>query len=224
MKLTPIFIINILILLIVSSCKKEEITSPVFAGIYNDSLFYHEFIPPWEITLQTDTLKNIKNGIDSIDIDLDGSFDMIIRQRIFLDYTDNYNRSYLKEDNFPYIGLKAKNDFEVAYQWLEVNVGQGYFNSISLVDALPYKTRIDKIDNWCDSGVSAYFGSQNGQIWLWGAPRSVFWTFGTWYSMTNTETYVGIRKKTSMGYKFGWIKFKVYSRDKFEILGYAIEY
>jgi hypothetical protein len=224
MKLTPVLIVNILILLILSSCKKEEITFPVFAGIYNDSLFYHEFNPPWEITLQTDTLKNIKNGTDSIDMDRDGSFDLIVRQRFFLDYTDNYNPGYLKEDNFPYIGLRAKNDFDVAYQWMKVNVGQGYFNSISLVDALPYKTRIDQIKNWCNSSVSYYFGSENGQIWLWGAPPSIFWTFGPWYSMTNTETYVGIRKKANGKYKFGWIKFKVTSRDQFEILSYAMEH
>ena len=56
-----------------------------------------------------------------------------------------------------------------------------------------------------------------------GAPPSVFWTYGSWYVMTNTETYVGIRKTTDTGYKFGWIKFKVYSRDNFEILSYGIE-
>ncbi len=216
--------LSIIFLLLLCSCDKEkEERIPVMAGTSNNDMLYYEYNPPLELQLQLYTLKKIKLGIDSIDIDLDGNFDIIINQRIFLDWSDDFNRSYLEKDNFPFIGLRLKNGFEVAYKWIEVNVGQGYFNSISLVDALPYEARVDKIDNWCDSSVSSYFGSQNGQIWLWGAPPSTFWTYGTWYGMTNRETYLGIRKKTNSEYKLGWVKIKVFNHDKFEILSYTIE-
>ena len=110
MKLPHILLLSFLFLLILSSCKKdEEITSPIFAGVYNDSMLFHEFNPPLQIQLQTDTLKNIQYGIDSIDIDLDGSFDIHINQRIYIDWSDNFNRNYLEKDNFPFIGLRLNN-------------------------------------------------------------------------------------------------------------------
>jgi hypothetical protein len=228
MKIPFILILNILFLLILSSCRKveiEEITSTVFAGIYNDSMLYHEFNPPWQITLQTDTLKNIQYGIDSIDIDLNGSFDIFIIQRIYLDWTDDFNWTSLEEDNFPYNGLRFKNNFEVAYRKIPVNVGKGEINNIPMVDTLAYESRIDRLKNWHDSKMdnNSYMGFYNGSIWLWGAAPSLFWNYGIWYSITNKYIYIGIRKNTDTGYKLGWIKVKVYSRDKFEIMSYAIE-
>ena len=63
MRLRYYLILNILFLLFLSSCEKddtEEITSPVFAGVYNDSMLFYEFNPPLQIQLQTDIQKNIQ--------------------------------------------------------------------------------------------------------------------------------------------------------------------
>jgi hypothetical protein len=225
MKLIHILLLNILILLLLNSCKKDEIATPIFAGVYNNSMLFHEFNPPFQIQLQTDTLKNIQYGNDSIDIDLDGSFDIFIIQRIYLDWTDGFNWMSLEEDNFPYNGLSFKNNFEVAYRKIPVNVGKGEINNIPMVDTLAYGSRIYRLKNWHDSkmGKNSYAGFYNGSIWLWGAAPSIFWNYGIWYNITNKDIYIGIRKNTDTGYKLGWIKVKVYSRDKFEIMSYAIE-
>lgn len=225
MRLRQILFLNILFLFILSSCEKEEDRTPVMAGITNTDMLYYEYNPPFELQLQSDSLEEIKSGIDSIDIDLDGNFDILINQRINLDWSDNFSRTYLEEDNFPYIGLSLKNDLEVAYKNVPVNVGMGTINNIQLVDTLNYESRIDRITNWHDSKMdhNSYMGFYNGSIWLWGAPPSLFWTYGTWYSLKNKDMYIGIRKKTDIDYKLGWIKVKVYSRDKFEILSYSIE-
>lgn len=227
MKLTHILLLNILFLLILSSCKKE-ITSPVFAGVYSDSMLFHEFNPPLQIQFQTDTLRNIQYGIDSIDIDLDGSFDIFISQRIYLDWSDGFNRSYLKKDDFPFIGLRLKNGFEVAYTNLSFPLGQGAFYSVEMVDTIPYQARLDKTTEWHDSNMyyNAYIGYYNNSIWLWGIPPSTFWLlgdYGPWYKLNNKEMYIGIRKKLDTEYKLGWVKIKVFNHDKFEILSYAIE-
>lgn len=227
MKLPHILLLNILFLLILSSCKKE-ITSPVFAGVYNDSMLFHEFNQPLQIQFQTDTLRNIQYGIDSMDIDLDGRFDIFISQRIYLDWSDDFNRSYLEKDDFPFIGLRLKNGFEVAYTNLSFPLGLGAFYSVEMVDTIPYQARLDKTTEWHDSNMhsSAYIGYYNNSIWLWGIPPSSFWLlgdYGPWYKLSNKEMFIGIRKKLDTEYKLGWVKIKVFNHDKFEILSYAIE-
>jgi len=212
-------VIPILIfLLTLNSCEKDEET-PILAGDVNLEMFHFEFNPALQIQFQTDSLLGYKYGTDSIDIDLDGNYDIQISQRICLgcDYSD------IDDDNFPYIGLVLKNDFDIAYKKVAVYTGLGTTSSIDLADALPYESRIDKIDSWENSNKSDYFGYENGQIWFWGDPPFPFWSYGPWYKLTNSEMYLGIRKRTSNDYKLGWIKLIVYSKDDFEIISYAIE-
>ena len=231
MKITHILLLQVLILLIISSCNKEEIeeiTTPFFAGVYNDSMLFHEFNPPLEIILQTDSLNNVKYGIDSLDIDLNGSFDVFISQKINTKFSDSLSYipiEYADKNNFPFIGLRLKNDFEVAYAKVPVNAGLGTMTSINLIDTLLYETRIDKINNWHDSKMDkdSYMGFYNGSIWLWAAPPTSFWTYGPWFKLINRDMFIGIRKNTETGYKLGWIKVKIYSRSTFEIISYAIE-
>lgn len=228
MKLHQILFLSILVLFLFSSCEKDEDRPVVLAGVYNNNMLFNEFNQPLQIKLQTDTLKNIKYGIDSIDIDLDGSFDIFISQRIYLKWSDDFNRSYLEKDDFPFFGLRLKNGFEVAYKNLSFPLGQGAFYSVEMVDTIPYQARLDKTTEWRDSNMhsSSYIGYYNNSIWFWGAPPSLFWllgNYGPWYRLNNKEMFIGVRKKIDAEYKLGWIKIKVFNHDKFEISSYAIE-
>ena len=218
MKLTHVFIINILFLLILSSCNKdeiEEITSTVFAGISNDSMFYHEFNPPWQITLQTDTLKDIKYGIDSIDINSDGKYDIVISQRIFLDWNDNYNRAYLEEYNYPFTRLILRNGSEVATKRHKVAMPHDDSHVEIWVDTLSFNYPIYNEMDW--SGSNLFYN-------MWCITSSMYQgTYGTWFRVKDEERFIGIRMKIQSDYKYGWIKIYQKSRDDIEILSYAIE-
>jgi hypothetical protein len=222
-------VIPILIfLLTLNSCKKDKEETPVFAGDINLEMLHYEFNPALQIQFQTDSLKKIKFGIDSIDIDQDNSFDILINQRIYLDWTDDFNRYYLSRNDFPFIGLELKNGFEVAIKIIRFPIGQGAFYSVAMVDTIPYQTKLNKISDWRNSEMPSvsYGGYYNNSIWLWGAPPASYWMFGsygTWYRLSDKEMFIGIRKKYDTEYKVGWIKVKVYNYDKFEILSYAIE-
>jgi hypothetical protein len=225
-KLTHTILIPILIfLLTLNSCKKEKEETPVIVGDVNLEMLHYEFNPVLKIQLQTDSVKKIKFGIDSIDINSDGSFDIFIKQRIYLNWTENISRVLLNKDNFPYLGLSLKNDFEVAYKKVSVYVGLGEYNNVPMVDALNSESRIDRITNWHNSKMdrNSYFGYYNGSIWLWAMSPTIFWPCNLMNTSRYTERYIGIRKKISTGYIQGWIKMKVDSQDNFEILNYAIE-
>ena len=219
MNLNKLLFFNIIWLFIFGSCDKEEYRTSVRAGIVNTNMLYHEYNTPLKVQFQTDSLIGMKYGTDSIDIDLDGNFDVQISQKICL----GCDHSDINDDNFPYVGLVLKNDFDVAYKDVVVYTGLGTTYTIKMVDALLYETRIDKIDNWHNSNDTYYFSYENGQFWLWGDPPSPFWCYGPWNELVNSEMYIGIRKRIVTDYKLGWIRLMIYSKDDFEIIGYAIE-
>jgi hypothetical protein len=219
-KLNP-YILFLIVLLY--SCKEEEFEPFVFSGIPKADMVYHEYNPPFKISLQTDSVKKIKYGTDSIDINLDGKFDLVIIVRLFSEWSDTYNRTCLEESNYPFSGFKTKNGLEIATKSESFPVGLGYSNSTFWVDPIPYVKRIDEIKDWHYSNQLRQSPTL-GKLLMWGAPPSLFWgSYGPWYKLTNSELYIGVRMKIDTEYKFGWIKVKVYSRESFEILSYAIE-
>jgi hypothetical protein len=218
MKLPCILILNILFFLILSSCKKdeiEEITSPVFAGVYNDSMLFHEINPPLQIKLETDTLQNIQYGIDSIDIDLNGSFDIFISQRIYLDWTDNFNKAYLEEYNYPFTRLIFRNGLEVATKRHKVSMPHDNSHVEIWVDTLSFSYPIYNKMDW--SGANSFYN-------MWCITSSMYQgTYGTWFYIKDEERFIGIRMKMQSEYKYGWVKINQKSRENLEILSYAIE-
>lgn len=227
MKLHQILFLSVLVLFLFSSCEKDEDRPVVLAGIYNTEMIYYEFNPSFQPQFQTDSLKGLKYGIDSIDIDSDGSFDFLISQRINLNWSDNIPRGYLEKYNFPFCGLSLKNGLEIAYKNESFPTGLGTSSSTMWVDTLPYEKRIDKIMDWHDSNLHPldYKGYYNKTIWMCGVPPGSAWwgSYGYWHYLLNVEMYIGVRMKINSEYKFGWVKVKVNSQDNFEILSYAIE-
>lgn len=207
-------------LLFLSSCEKEEIENShiVYAGVIDEEMLYREFNPPLQVQLQTDSIKKIQFGSDSIDINLDGMFDLFINQRLYSEWNDNLNQYDLTHFNYPYCNLSEKNYkniIEIASKKeLIYSNNFKFYTDWHWVDTLYYKENINKNVEW-----------QGSYMWLvkaiQGLPDRM--SFGTWYNLKNTEKYIGIRMKVNTVYKLGWIKVKVCSRDNFEILSYAIE-
>jgi len=206
------FLYIIIILLVVVSCKKEETKNQVFAGKNDINLSYKEFSPPFKIYLEPDSMNNIKYGIDSIDIDSDGNFDLIINQGVLIDWNDTVQ---ISNTNYPYCNLKVKNGLELALKKETIYIGLGQTSELSWVDTLTYNTSINNIAQWSES---------NTNIWMWGVPPTTFWgSNGCWYNLTDTERYIGIRMKINSEYKLGWIRVYQHSREKIEIISYALE-
>lgn len=208
-----VIVLNILIsILFLVSCKKEETKNQIFAGKNDINLNYQEFSPPFQIKFEPDSLNNIKYGMDSIDINSDGEFDLIISQRVLINGDDTVQISNI---NYPYSNLKVKNGLEVAIKTETFYIGLGETSDFNWVDTLAYNTSINNINKWSEA---------NKNIWMWGAPPTIFWgSNGCWYNLTDTERYIGIRMKINSEYKLGWIRVYQHSREKIEIIGYALE-
>ncbi len=202
----------IIFALIISSCKKDEFRKPVLAGVNDSNMFFYEFNPNYLTNFKTDTLLNLKFGIDSIDLNLDGKFDLLISQRFFTEWSDTIR---IVNNNFPYCKLTLKNDLEVAIKNEDYYIGLGQTSNVDWVDTLQFENRIENITDWSKTNVN---------IWMWVIPPTGFWgSYGSWYNLINTEKYIGIRMKFDSGYKFGWIKINQINRENLRFLSYAIE-
>ena len=217
-KMKAILFYILIILLFSYSCKKEEYRKPVIAGIYDSTFDLHEFSPPLKVNLKLDTLNNFYVGADSIDINLDGKFDLIIKQRLYLDIKPPINYTYY---NYPFCSLKCKNGLECSEKFESYYQGQGSIGGATGIDALSYYNRIDNISNW--SGIIT--DTLNTSIKaMWTDTHSLYSiTNGYWFYLTNTEKYIGIRMKINSQYKYGWIRVNEISRENISFISYAFE-
>lgn len=199
-----------IILIFLSSCSKEDTRPAVTAGIYDSSFTYHEFSPPLKVELSLDTSTDNYMGVDSIDINQDGAYDIIISHRIYLP-PESGTPSY---EHFPYFRLTLKNGLQVATKVQSYYVGHGQLDDVYWVDALNYETRIDLWTDWAEKNVFQL---------MWAIPPVGSAPYGPWYDLTNEEKYIGFRMKIDSRFKYGWIKVKVISRDDMQFLSYVLE-
>ncbi len=206
-----IFYSCIISLLALIACKEENENqkAPIYAGKVDAGLFHIAFDPALQLDFIFDSLGNFHYGTDSIDINLDGDFDIIIKQRIM------HDSIMINVNNYSFCSLTMKNGWEVASIKDTYPVGLGQFNNIYWVDTLLYKTRIDNLTEWSGTADSR---------WMWVIPPVEFTgSYGSWYHLAETERYVGIRITTGLEFKYGWIKVFQIDREDIRFISYAYE-
>lgn len=206
-----IFVLAAVLSAIFCSCNTDERT-PVFAGVYDSEFIYYEYPTPLQVELKLNSATNYYSGIDSIDINLDGEYDILIIQHLQIPHLN----SEPTQDLFPYCRLLAMNGTEIAIKEMGYGVGHGYYNYVSWIDSLNLKTRIDNLSEWSMT-------NELRSMWFVPSPGSFLHNFGYWYEITNPEMYIGIRMKIGSDYKYGWIKVDATSRENMRFMSYAIE-
>jgi hypothetical protein len=193
------------------SCEKENIRKEVFAGVYDSTYTFYEYMPDHIIELFSDSLNLYEDGSDSIDINSDNKNDLIIYIRLtsYNSYSEVYNK-YI----YPYCILEMHNGLEVATKYESYPVGHGITQNQSWVDTLCYNKRIENITNWS--------GTDNSQLMWIIPPVPVYYSNGCWYDINKTR-YVGLRMMIESNYKYGWIKIHGLPSNNIRLISYAFE-
>lgn len=203
--------ILILPIIATTGCKIDE-SVPVLAGSNDSRMFFREFRPA--LTLSFDSTMDFKYGEDSIDIDLDNKYDLIVKQRLLFDMNIE-ERSHYTFENYPFTRLYPKNGLEVALKKTQNIMGRGETQEAFYVDTLNLDTHIENIGDWSQS-------DRNTSMW-YVSPSGYQSSFGCWFYIENEIKYIGIRMKKNGRYKYGWIKVNCKLPENIQIESYAIE-
>lgn len=183
---------------------------PVYAGIINESMLFTELNPPLSVNLEYNDESQYYAGADSLDINSDGSYDLIIDVGI-----PSIDTITVTPWLYPHTTLYYKNGLEVAVYTEYYPLGLGQYGKIDWVDTLKYKVRIDTFESWSEESIRNF---------MWVVPPAVIWgSNGCWYEPENAERYIGIRMKHDTLFNYGWIRVNEISNTELEFLSYAIE-
>jgi hypothetical protein len=198
-------------LILFFSCEKDESRKAVYAGIYDTTYIYYEFVPPLKVLIQWDSLNYYGDGKDSIDLNLDGNFDLVISFHLL--NWDSFISSNDHNPKFPYYKLIPKNGLEFVSQKESIGVHENSTVSMIWIDTIQFNERIDNISSW---------SSNETNMWSSTYYDNLF-SNGCWFTLNNTEMYIGLRMKKDSIYKYGWIKVNGISRENILFLSYALE-
>lgn len=183
-------------LILVSSCSKEveetqnSTSSPqIKAGVYDGTYEYHDYQPGIQATINWDAQNLYGYAYDSIDLDLNGSYDLYITINAL-----NMDSAYLLQgalpNPFPNITLSTPTEFEIGKYTETYPIGLGQTATVEFADRLDYDERVDVITNW------------NSGCTMWQSNPTATMPYGDWYS-ANATYYLGVRKNGSL---YGWIE------------------
>lgn len=216
------YFLIIFLVFVFDSCNEEGekiIESDiVYAGEYEAHYIHHEFSPPLKIKTKLDSVTGFSSGTDSIDLDLDGNFDLIIS-----DYLHPEDTAYEigTKRFFPSCRLLFKNNFEVAIKGFQYACGHGVCNYAPFIEAFEYNSDINHFEfDW-------YMGNENKTLWLI-TPEGSGFPRGWWYYANEEERYIGIRIKEQLNsrtyyYRYGWIKVNATNHNDMSFIEYALE-
>lgn len=187
------------------NCSKDEYRKPVNAGIYDSSYFFREFSPPFKINIIWDSSTFIGKGSDSIDINLDGEYDLIFNSQVVDIY--KYKGGFIYEN----CNIDFKNGFGTVSKKFYIPQGQGSYTSVTWIDTLQYKTQIQRLNSW------------GSKVSLWSIIPMGFAPLSPWYETSNPYLYIGLRRIVGNNVKYGWILADGTTKKEVKILSYAFE-
>lgn len=182
---------------------------PVYAGITNEEMHYYQIDPPLQVQVFYDSENHFYHGADSLDIDKNGKAEF----RIEVGYFDA-DTVVPSAVVYPFTDFTITDSIQFTTYLEYYPLGLGATGKIYWIDTLNYNTRIDDLETWY---------SQASQF-LWVVPPAVIWgSNGPWYTLVNSEKYIGLRLKKANAYKYGWIKIKIETRNELEFQAFAIQ-
>lgn len=202
------------------TCNDEfQNTNLVLAGMYDSSYIYYEYLPPLTVKTELNITTGFYEGTDSIDLNLDGNFDLIISLRLHPNDT-LYEKG--KSLYYPTCRMLLKNGFEVAVKKMNYSCGHGYCNWADFIATFEYGSDVVNSSEWS--------GSDNNQT-LWNIfPAGVGYSFpGGWWSFVKSEDmYIGFRHKhngpkNTFYYYYGWIRVNALVHQNMTFTSYAME-
>lgn len=202
------------------SCNDEfKNTNVVLAGKYDSFSVYNEYVPLLAVKTELNITTEFYEGRDSIDLNMDGNFDLIITMRLHPNDTmyEKDRRLY-----YPTCRIEMKNGFEVAIKKMNYACGHGICNWADFIAAFEYGSDLTNFSGWSES---------NSVQTLWNVfPSGAGFSYprGWWSIINNEDMYIGVRHmhkgpKNTFYYNYGWIRVNAVSHQNTLFISYVME-
>jgi hypothetical protein len=192
--------------------KKDEVNEPVSnnqsvevrAGIYDGSYTYTELVTPITITMSWDAQNLYGTGIDSLDLDSDGDFDLTLELDLLNEDSLHLISGY--PIPFPSLELKAKNGLEIGTYVESFYIGLGQTATINYAERLDFDARVDLVSQW----------HTTIDMWAENPNDGMTPSFGDWYDADGIF-YLAIK----FNGKYGWIAIDATNPEDPAVLNWA---
>ncbi|MBL1280447.1 MAG: hypothetical protein COA33_009255 [Fluviicola sp.] len=192
------------------SCQKDQVDpvyTDILAGEADTSYSVTFLTAPLSINVVYDAQNLYGYGIDSIDIEGDGSYDILIELDLL--NPDSLHLLIGQPNPFPNCRITTMNDLEIAIDSIPVYVGLGTTAYFKFAAMYQMNDVISISGTWY----------KNSMVKLWQEnPAFPSSTFGEWYSI-HAVRYIAIRKNG----KYGWMEIDATNHEDPQILSFAIE-
>ena len=201
------------------SCKKDTVqenktpsnVTEVYAGVHDTTFNYYEFSSPLGVSIIWDNQNLYGVGIDSLDIDSDGAYDLI--RTLNAINSDSLQLLPGMPNPFPSCLLNFQNNLEIAFYTESFPVGLGQSAIATFVDKLGANERIDLLSDWQAQQAAGMY------MWIENTGGLGTYPFGDWYT-ASSESYIAVKMN---GSKYGWIKIDASDPKDPKIVSFAIQ-
>lgn len=201
MRLT-FFLISVLLLI---GCKDEEdpplpVPRSLVAGQVEDSINYRPFEPPLVLNPEYDDQGLYGVAKDSLDLDGDGTFDMVFELNILEE--DSLHLLEGEPNPYPNFQVFPKNSYAVGIEPVIFAIGLGSVSTADFVAPLVEGQSIDSLPDW-------HAAEAGGLVFWQETPASSMYPPGTWYDLDESR-YLVFRS----GGRYGWMHWDLSNRER----------
>jgi hypothetical protein len=214
MKKAAYILCSIIIPTLILSCEKTNTRKDVlknrevYAGQYDSSLIYHEFDPPWELAFVWDNENIYGLGKDSMDIDSDKDFDIMISA--FIINPEKIDLIDFSQSAYPSYSIELENNFSLAVCTELFPIGQGSVGTAEFVDTLNFGVRVDVLSAWSETLPFVDMWQSN--------PGFMAPSEGSWFHAGGIK-YIGLKKDS----KHGWIEVDATDANHLKFTRFAVQ-
>lgn len=195
-------------IILISSCKKNDEGSFIYAGKFDTSYKHHVFSPTIALQVKWDSLNLYGFGTDSIDLNSDNIFDLVFQLQIL--NNDSIHLLNGLPDPFPYLYVIHKNNSGVSIYNQGFSSGLGSSGIATYANTFLLDEKIYENSEWSEE-------EGNGKK-LWGDNPTFYYPKGKWYTL-NEAAYLGIK----LNGKLGWIEIDNTNLYNPKLLSFALQ-
>lgn len=206
-------VVTLMLAALLIACKKETVEpepmATVFAGVFDTTFGYYQHPGNTVMEVTWDSLNLYGRAEDSVDLDLNGSFDLYFEVVRF-----NFDSIHLLNGpsyplNYPKCVVRSSTEYEFSMYKVNYGTGHGQVGQYWYVGRLDANDPVDTRAYW----------SREAELWT-SFPPSLFAPPGSAWFQADGSDFIAIKRGE---YQYGWVEIDASDRNNPIVKSFAIQ-